>query len=74
MWIRTKALFSTDEILDKSEWGDFVFCTDSVEAFNGSDLGGTTLRMISGESWTIEIPFDAFFEMLQSEIVIYGHN
>ena len=76
MWIRTKALFSTGSLVneDEQEWGDFVFCTDSLESFNESTHGGTTLRFISGESFTAEIPFEEFFDMLQNEIVVYGSN
>ena len=77
MWIKTKALFLTGSVVneDEQEWEDFVFCTDALESFNRSDReGGTALRFMSGEAFTVDIDFETFFEMLQSEIVIYGQN
>lgn len=77
MWIRTRALFSTGSLVDEDEtdWGDFVFCTDSLESFNRADDGlNTTLRFVSGGAYTVEIDFESFFDMLQNEIVVYGSN
>lgn len=53
-------MYSDQQKNEHVDWTPFVFFVDSIEAWNKSNEGLTTIRTKSGDSFTVDIGFRDF--------------